>query len=549
MDKTQGAYPLPVTVTAIVNNDWKPASTTYSVDFGDGTPVVNSDTPKVSHVYAARGSYLPLLTVTDSLGDRLSSSVDAPVVVGDPGPPHAGLVLHAAATYERPLTYYADTFKSGGSWPIASRTIDFGDGSVPVHCVDASNSYSCPHTYATPGTYQVSLTVQDTAGGTDATTQALTVGYQPGLFVRGYGRILDTRIGLGAPAQRLGPGGELTLNISGALPTGKFSPASASATSVVLNLTAVNATESSFLTAYASGQPRPTTSNSNFVRGQIAAHLVTVPVGADGTIKIYNHSGAVDVVADIIGSYAPDGYDRFTAVKPTRVLDTRTGQGAGKAGKIGPRGYLCFNLPAGLGLPPRVDAVVLNLTATGADQSTFLTANINNGLDTSSVNLVPGETVANQVIVPIEGGAVCINNANGHTDAVVDLTGYYDATAQGMFTPILPSRLLDTRNGPGTPLAPDSLTHLQIGGVSGIPEGATGAVLNLTATEPDQPGYLVAYPDGTGWPGTSSVNFTAGQTVPNLVSTGLGANGQIDLYNHTGHTHAVVDAFGYFSKP
>ncbi|MDH6136410.1 PKD repeat protein [Kitasatospora sp. MAA4] len=542
-DQTQGAYPLTVNLTASATNQWTPTSTSYAFDFGDGTPVVTSSSPKVSHVYTSRGNFEPMVTVTDNLGSRMSAVDDGTVVVGDPGPPHA--VLSVAPTDGgRPLSYTADPSKSTGSWPIVSRQVDFGDGSAPAVCNGQLGD--CSHIYAAPGTYQVSATVKDSAGGTNTVTQPVTVAYQPGYFSASSGRILDTRIGLGAPAKRLGPGGVLSLNISG----GTSSPAVWQATAVVLNLTAVDPTDSSFLSAYPSGQSRPITSNSNFVAGQNAAHLVTVPIGADGSIKIYNNSGTVDLVADIVGYYSSLPRDRFTSVTPTRVLDTRTGQGTGTAAKIGPAGWVHFPIPAQLGLPANVDAVVLNLTATDADQPSFLTATINNySRDTSSLNFAAGETAANQVIVPIHGGEVWISNANGNTDAVADVVGYYDLTAQGAFTPIVPSRLVDTRNGAGTPIGTDSVLPVQVAGTAGIPASATGAVLNVTATEPDLPGFLAVYPDGGARPGTSSVNFAAGQTVPNLVTTGLGANGQVDVYNHSGHTHAVVDAFGYFAKP
>ena len=38
----------------------------------------------------------------------------------------------------------------------------------------------------------------------------------------------------------------------------------------------------------------PTTSNLNLRAGQIKPNMVIVPVGADGTIRIYNNSGSAD---------------------------------------------------------------------------------------------------------------------------------------------------------------------------------------------------------------------------------------------------------------
>ena len=42
------------------------------------------------------------------------------------------------------------------------------------------------------------------------------------------------------------------------------------------------------------------------------------------------------------------------------------------------------------------------------------------------------------------------------------------------------------------------------------------------------------------------MNFTAGETVPNLVTVPLSSTGAIDLYNAAGSTNAIVDVDGYF---
>ncbi|WP_083974828.1 right-handed parallel beta-helix repeat-containing protein [Kitasatospora mediocidica] len=545
VDRSQGAHPMTVNLTASATDQWAPTSTSYAYDFGDGTPVVTSSSPKVAHVYTSRGTFEPVVTVTDNFGSRMAAGTDAPVVVGDPGPPHAVLSVTPAFS-GLPLTYTADPSKSTGPWPIVSQHVDFGDGSAPATCASASDA--CTHTYAAPGTYQVTATVTDSVGGTGTVTQSVTAAYQPSRFAAMAQRILDTRSGLGAPAKRLGPDSEMTLDVSNILINGTI-PTRINATAVVLNLTAVGPTDSSFLTVYPTGQPRPVTSNSNFVAGQDTAHLVTVPVGVDGTVKIYNHSGSLDLVADLVGDYNTSERDRFTAVTPTRVLDTRTGQGSGQVGKVGPKGSVCFPVPVQPGHPSGVDTVALNLTATDGDQQSFLAANPVSDGPSSNLNFGPGQTVSNQAIVLTENGSVCVHNANGNTNVVADLIGYYDPTADSEFTPIVPTRLVDTRNGAGTPIGPDSALPVQVAGTAGIPASATGAVLNVTATGPDLPGFLAVYPDGRARPNTSSVNFATGQTVPNLVTTGLGTNGQVDVYNHSGHTQAIVDAFGYFAKP
>jgi hypothetical protein len=78
---------------------------------------------------------------------------------------------------------------------------------------------------------------------------------------------------------------------------------SSGVTAVVLNVTAVGGTASSFVIVYPDGQARPGTSNLDFAKGQTIANLVVVPVGADGKVDFYNDAGSVNLVADLDGYY------------------------------------------------------------------------------------------------------------------------------------------------------------------------------------------------------------------------------------------------------
>jgi hypothetical protein len=68
-------------------------------------------------------------------------------------------------------------------------------------------------------------------------------------------RILDTRIGLGAPAAPLGGNSSLTLTVAGA------GGVPADATAAVLNITVTTPTAPSYLTVWPAGESRPTASN------------------------------------------------------------------------------------------------------------------------------------------------------------------------------------------------------------------------------------------------------------------------------------------------
>jgi len=121
-----------------------------------------------------------------------------------------------------------------------------------------------------------------------------------------------------------------------------------------------------------------------------------------------------------------------------------------------------------------------------------------------------------------------------------------------------PVRILDTRDpvniGLPGPFRSAVSQKLQVTG-SAVPAGATGVLLNVTVVGPSAAGFLSVRPgDATGAPSTSSLNFTAGDIVPNSVQVGLptaGANaGQIDItYDAFGQagptTEVLIDVVGY----
>lgn len=138
--------------------------------------------------------------------------------------------------------------------------------------------------------------------------------------------------------------------------------------------------------------------------------------------------------------------------------------------------------------------------------------------------------------------------------STVDATasnGVTIATPGSAYTPYGPTRLLDTRDGTGAPAAKvgnDQLVRVKIAGNGGIPAGVTAVALNVTVTEPGGAGHIIAYPDGATRPTTSNVNYTEGQTVPNLVIVPVGADGYVDLYNRgAAPVHLIADVAGYFS--
>ena len=120
------------------------------------------------------------------------------------------------------------------------------------------------------------------------------------------------------------------------------------------------------------------------------------------------------------------------------------------------------------------------------------------------------------------------------------------------FNPVTPVRILDTRTT-NTPTGvagqvPDGGTlNLQITGANGIPVDATAVVMNVTAVLPTGAGFITVWPRGVTQPLSSNLNFVPGDVVPNLVTVGIGSNGQVSLYHQGGTNDLIADVVGYYS--
>ena len=82
---------------------------------------------------------------------------------------------------------------------------------------------------------------------------------------------------------------------------------------------------------------------------------------------------------------------------------------------------------------------------------------------------------------------------------------------------------------------------------TGVPAGATAAVINLTITQTEQAGYVAAFPANATWPGNSSINWSSNdQNLANSVISGIDESGKIRIRGGVNPTQVIVDVEGYF---
>ena len=362
-------------------------------------------------------------------------------------------------------------------------------------------------------------------------------------------RIRDTRYGPVASGP-LGRGQEITVD---AAPYG----VPANATAVVINLTGDGATAATVLAAYPSLFTG--TSNLNLAPGDTtAAASATVPV-VDGAFRVRNTNGAVDVIVDLLGYYAPASGAGFTAVAPARIVDTRTPLNpAGAPRAVAPREAMTVQITGRAGVPPGATAVVINLTATNipAGASGYVSVYPTAFTDFSTLNYL-GFDRANLAVVRLDPlGRIQVQNAptgaGAPIDLIVDVLGYYSAGG-GAFVPRTPNRIVDTRISVGLPAGSYALDGAVSGfdrdWIPGIPSspapGASALLLNVTAVAAGS-GFLSVYRGQGAAPEASTVNFTAGRIVPNATVASLDAGGYFSIYGRGFGTDVVVDVFGYF---
>jgi hypothetical protein len=248
----------------------------------------------------------------------------------------------------------------------------------------------------------------------------------------------------------------------------------------------------------------------------------------------------------------------YVSVTPFRITDTRSNSGQPNAGKTLTAAATLSVQVTGLGtVPAGASAAVLNVTAVNPTASGFLTVfPAGTTMPTvSNLNFTPGVTVANLVTVTLSSsGGVSIFNHAGSTNVVVDVDGYYTSTpstsGSGLYNSLSPTRVLGSLEL-GTAIGPNTSSPVTVAGTGtsdGVPANATAVVANVTAAHGTQSSYVTVYPAGvTPMPTASNVNFAANQAVPNRVTVGVGAEGRIEVYNHSGTVNVDVDVDGYYT--
>ena len=234
-------------------------------------------------------------------------------------------------------------------------------------------------------------------------------------------RLLDTRNAIGAPLGRRSwarndrPAGDRARWRAGRRRQ-----------AVVLNVTAVQPVSGGYVSVWPSGEAQPVISNLNYDAGRNVANLVVCKLGAGGRVSLFVDSGDLDLLADVVGYFAPEGAS-LVAIAPARLLDTRNAIGAPR-NVVGPESEIALAVAGVGGVAPTARAVVLNVTATDATTDTFVTVYPDGVVrpDASSLNVSAGGAIANLVVAKLgDNGQVRLFNSAGSLNLIADVTGYF----------------------------------------------------------------------------------------------------------------------------
>jgi 5'-nucleotidase len=374
-------------------------------------------------------------------------------------------------------------------------------------------------------------------------------------------RLLDTRVGDafktvdgefegdGAPDA----GTEIELVVAGRAGV----PEDASAAQ--LNIGVIRPVTKGFLTVYPCGVDRPLASNVNFPQGGVVSNPVFSQIGDDGKVCIYT-SAEAELYADLNG-FVPAGGSP-TPLVPARLLETRDGPDDKTVdglfegdGPIQADTEVELQVAGRGGVPEDSSAVTLNVGAVRPEERGFLTlypCGEERPL-ASSVNYAAGTTVSNASNALLdEDGKVCVYSSKT-VDVIIDVNAAIPPG--GAPTPLVPARLLETRDGPDDKtvdglfegegrVGPDAEVELQVTGRGGVPDEATAVTINVGAVRAAEQGYVTVYPCGEERPLASSINYRGGDVISNSVLAKIGEDGKVCIYTLR-ETDFIADVTGF----
>lgn len=244
------------------------------------------------------------------------------------------------------------------------------------------------------------------------------------------------------------------------------------------------------------------------------------------------------------------GKQNFTALYPFRLADSRV---ALRIGKVKANTVKLLKIAGATSALPldmkalSANLTILNPTAPGAMTVYNCTATRPTA---STVNYYPGDVTPNGGVFPLDAkGQLCIYSTQT-LDLVIDVTGYFRATAPLRYEGMDPTLLVDTTTrlrAPGRLTAGQTLKVNVPAARIGVPSGSAAVAISLVGINPDVNAYITAWPCGTTRPPAVTMNPKRGTTRQNFAIVKLNAAGELCLYTPT-RVDMKVEVMGWFKS-
>lgn len=308
---------------------------------------------------------------------------------------------------------------------------------------------------------------------------------------------------------------------------------------VVLNVEVQAPTKTGYIRVTPGGYTSQT-AVQEFNAGETKSAVTQVRVGAGGTVRLHLSSGNARVFLDAEGYFTPNSStnnaDRYHPVATARVYGTDTTRvvaGHDQSIQIAGRG----------GIPASgATAVVANIEVQNATSAGYIRVTPTPTAQRSAVQeFVPGGTISNLTTVALApNGTIALHMSQGSATVFVDVVGYYGGTSGDVYHPVTTARAYNK-----LPVAAGADQDLVLTGRAGVPAtGVDSVTMTVEIESATQAGYVRVTPGGTNSQ-TAVQEFSAGQTVSNLVTVKLDPQGRARLHLSDGSAIAFLDVVGY----
>ncbi|HEX6096958.1 MAG TPA: PKD domain-containing protein [Thermoanaerobaculia bacterium] len=527
----------------------------YFVDWGDGTAQWTAENGSIvlaarpSHTYTTTGARNVTVGVrrkSDGSEIRFTKSIrigNAPPVVN--------------------LTFDC-TFAPTCTFDASGSTDDYNEIQKYFWDVGTGAQTTVPtltHTFPGEGTYPIVVTAWDGVSESAAVKRTLQVRvpkadtaylFQPATPCR----LFDSR-----NSTPLSANSALSLQVGGQCGI----PATAKA--VALNVAVVTSTGDGYIRVYEPGKLTETANQTFSASALPRSNHVTASLDSTGKLAVMVTVGgspaSANVIVDVTGYYSAATGLGFRTLTPCRAFQSQNTSppsplvsGTVSTLKLRGRCGIPDTLPAG-GAAAAMNLTVINpatfgnvvmVPSSGTDTTSTSTVNVMANRNTAAgatlgLGLQPNDDLSLRYVSTGPG-----NSAHW----VVDVSGYWAAGNELRYYPLPGCRMLDTRYAShGYPaLTAGVEQRVQARGNCGVPLWAKAIAVNATVIAGNPGGNLLLWPAGTSAPGTSNVNWVAGEPfIGNMTIVPVGsALPDLSIRSVSG-ANVVLDVFGYFADP